>query len=100
MFDIILKGIFILTLTITDVEDDGTHNYLFETRLPGSYQLTHISYSSKEAINVKEGGKIEAEVFGMCSKAFGVDEEMSDRTNSWISYQALICNADKLEVIK
>lgn len=57
-----------------------------------------ISYSSP--VKLGEVGEVGGvRIWGECLHAYGVDEDASDRYNSWITFRLWICTANKLEVL-
>jgi hypothetical protein len=61
----------------------------------------YLSWSQvKKELPFKEGEQILAKITATCGAGFGLDEEMSDLTNSWISYRVWTCDVDKLEIVK
>jgi hypothetical protein len=96
MFNVPLSSMLLLKLAIFDIDYDGSYTYLFEARIGGQYQTSHISYTSKNPLKVKEGDHVYAKVDGNCSKAFGVDEALSDKLGAWVSFQSFICAADSV----
>lgn len=95
-----------------DVESDGTHTHLLRTdfvpakHCPGqkgvvaaNHNPVFISYTAPVGLG-KEGDVLKIMLDAECSEGRGVDEEMSDKTNSWITYRSWICTATSLKVLR
>ena len=94
-----------------DVENDGTHthllraNYVPAKHCPNQKQVVaanhndvFISYTSPVSLG-EEGTKLTIVLDAEFSSGFGVDEKMSDLTNSWVTYRSWICTATKIRVV-
>jgi len=87
-----IKMVFVayMSITVTDQENNGTHNYLIETtdRNPKA-----ISISTKNPIPYKTGEKFIARFHGKCQEAWSISD-------SWETKKNYICTANYLETHK
>lgn len=95
-------------LAVKDVESDGTHVHLIETKgMPSSvcedgrlplttpHAPVYISYNSPEPLG-KEGDIVKVYVHAECQSMRGVDEKLSDKFNRWVSYRSWKCDASEV----
>lgn len=101
-----------LMVEAKDQEDDGLWNHLFLSKnTPQVYcgkddQLlvsgeVRLSWSQvKDEIPFKEGEFFRARITADCDSGRAIDEDMSDRTNSWVSYRVWTCDVTQIEVLE
>lgn len=69
-------------------DHDGKWNHLYDWKNPQTYTIEHIAFRHTEALHPSKVRSIKAE----CTKVFGLDEEMTEASNQWVSYRTQICN--------
>lgn len=103
----------IMNVSVQIVElDNGQYNHLLRTNSlftnscatkvtpvylsQGSYAM--ISYTSP--VKLGEVGEVGGvRIWGDCINAHGVDEDVSDRYNSWVTFRLWVCTANKIEIL-
>lgn len=112
MLQALICGVVITAvIDIKDVEDDGAHTHLLRAdyvpaktcsgstaTVASNYNPIYISYTAPVALG-RQGQRVDLLLSAECYGTYGVDEETSSRTNTWITFTSWVCNATDVRVL-
>ena len=89
IFKWILFGTFFASFT--DKDYDGVYNHLYEWK-DSSHVMHHVAFRHEKIIKPEN-------VKSMVVECNGMDGRASNRTNSWVTYNAYFCNAMEITML-